>query len=546
MNNRSFGWPSSSPFADFNHRLFDGGKQPPSSEADGEGQLSEDGDMMTLEEFFDEYVPRAFSEPTLPVDELESVVGTIPTITLEDFFEPLMRGKSPTQNGLESRESILESLPEKEDLHAKIAPMLADACGIKRIDGDLYITKGAVLYKITERNLPDLYHDALGPEIANRLKKRAASEIFHHIFILPSVRIKAEDLHQNPNLIYGRDAVFDAATRRIYEVDQVPPSLVGLNIEVRKIGKGRGDAYEAFLSSTFNDDAALIQRFEQSQAAILSMYPIKKIFLYLGNHSCGKSMISRFDMKVLENTSGFGKEDQYIMPLNDINVLGNELGIADATSKHLIVCGDNSNVSIRENTLAALKQLSGSDYIRGRMRHKDYTGGTFKGRILVLSNHPLRGAIDEALINRMVMAPFPRTIPGNEQIVNLDCRLFEEYGYMLGRIFGQIPDLAACNFEHFAEIENDEAWISPSNMPPEDSVTQFCAQCTFQDDSAYTTTEELYEAYKSFCKTTHHEAIPSKIEFGRVFRASCPWVETGRNSKSRGFRGIRLVQKTIG
>ena len=447
--------------------------------------------------------------------------------------------ETPVASFGERTASISANLPKKSYAYAEIARHLIEMNCFMRLDKSLYLRVGVVWRKISSDDIQELF-SSLPQMIADGLNHAAAEGIYKKIYHDSLIRIKSEDLLENPNLVALRDGFYDIENGRIYEAGQEPDSFLCLNAGVREIGKGAAADYERFLESTFSNDDASIMRFEETQGAILTTHPLKNIFLYKGEPDSGKSVIEKLDIELLKNTSGIGDEQQHIMPLDNINRLSKQFGIGDATSRWLILCGDAAKVAINESTAAMLKQLSGNDYVREELKFANASGGYFKGRILLLSNHPLHGAIDDALRGRIVMTPFRRSIPKEDQIPDLHKILYENRGQILYRFFQAMRRLLSNKFQ-YTPVKDDGLWATNSSISVENTVDTFVKHRTTKDSTSFMTTQELYDAYTKYCDIEGLPAVSDTGAFGKYLRANCPWLTPCRDSKSRGYQGIRLI-----
>lgn len=179
--------------------------------------------------------------------------------------------------------------------------------------------------------------------------------------------------------------------------------------------------------------------------------------------------------------------------------------------------------------------------IRAERKHHDSFEFVNRAKILLLSNNPLRGAIDEALRDRMVVVPFSETIPMSERIPHYEDMLYEERGYILYRYMQALRDLIESNFE-FEYVPGSEKWIKGGTVEPDSSVESFVAQMCVFDQQAYTPVGTLHQAYLTFCDKAQYSPLTDRTQFGKHLQALFPALQSHRTNQSRGYRGIALRQ----
>lgn len=381
------------------------------------------------------------------------------------------------------------------------------------------------------------------PEVADGLSSSTIKNLYEKITHTASVRVTHDDLVQSPNLIPCLDGVYDVMTEKTYDSDLGKDFFYQVNIRTKEIGKGQGSLYEEYLEKAFGSVEDAVICYEQCQGVILSSQTPRKIFLYGGPTGCGKSVSCSLLNMFLKNRTGYGSEFTFVKSLDDPNRLSKNFGLGDLADKQLCYCGDVAKVAISEATCAVLKQLSGGDLIRGEQKYERSFEFASRAKILLLSNNPLRGAIDDALRDRLVVVPFSQSIPESERILHFEEKLYEERGYIFYRYMQTLRELIESNFD-FQYVCGSEKWVSGSSVSIDSSVEAFVTQMCTLDPQARTPVDALYQAYRDFCDKTQCPIVADRAQFGKQLRASCPQLRSWRNKKSRGYFGIALRHKS--
>lgn len=460
----------------------------------------------------------------------------------DDVLETLIRTIHQPKSKDERIESLKNAISEKAVGLAEVKKLLLDHYDFKVIDGQCHIKDGCTWYPLNESDLA-LLIDCLSPELFDSLSHNAGHNIYQKLIHTTSLRVNHDDLEVHPNLIPCIDGVYDVLTGRVYDSAYDKDFFYRVNVRVREIGKGPGSIYESFLEKSFGDADDAIVCYEQCQGVILSGYAPRRIFAYVGPPGSGKSVSSNLLSKFLKNHTNYGSELCFIKSVDSPNRLSKNFGLGDLANKQLCLCGDMAKVGLSNDTCAILKQLSGGDIIRGEQKFKDSFEFVNKAKILLLSNNPLRGAIDDALRDRLVIVPFSSSVPVSERILHFEDRLFEERGYVFYRCMRALKDLIDSGF-NFMHVEESENWISEGSVAADVSIAPFISQMCVLDPEKSTPLDELHRAYLEFCDKAQYAPVLSGAQFGKQLRTSCPMLKPVRNKRFRSYQGIALRYDT--
>ncbi|EFY06709.1 DNA primase family protein [Succinatimonas hippei] len=240
-------------------------------------------------------------------------------------------------------------------------------------------------------------------------------EAFINDFIIENATVA------DPRYIGFKNGIYDLEERKLISFD---PNIVITNpINHNYIS----DAYDAdtdkFLSNITCGDKALRANLEELLGYCLYREnSLQKFFLLYGSGSNGKSMFCTFIRAVLgeENCSS-----------ESLQRLGERFGSSSIYNKLANICDDNSSMHIKDP--AMLKILSSGGNYQTEFKGKDSFSYTpFCKLIFCMNKLPKINDNGQAVQRRLVIIPFNRSIPENEQDTALKKKLTKdsaiEYG----------------------------------------------------------------------------------------------------------------------
>ena len=189
----------------------------------------------------------------------------------------------------------------------------------------------------------------------------------------------------------------------------------------------------------FRSDPSIRQRLLEIIGVILSGYMPKSFFVFIGPHDTGKSQVVSLLLKLITEDA--------VLSIPDPNTLSGEFGFSALPGKRLCYCPDAAEIAFSQKTVAAIKQLTGNDLLFLNRKYRDQTTFVNESKFLLISNHPLHGAFDEAFKRRAVVLPFQNSIPIHKQIQNLFEKLYAERGYIVHQALLALNALA-CIVHH--------------------------------------------------------------------------------------------------
>jgi putative DNA primase/helicase len=185
---------------------------------------------------------------------------------------------------------------------------------------------------------------------------------------------------------------------------------------------------------------------------------------------------------------------------------------------------------------AKIKQLTGGDRIAARYMRQDFFEFTPQCKFLIAGNHkPGLSSVDEAIRGRLKLLPFTVTIPVSERDLGLADKLREEWPGILqwgidGCLAWQLKGLRT------PETVRDATDVY---LDDEDEISQWIEDRCEKKDSYFTLFKELYDNFTDWCLDNRGNVVGDRRKwFSRQLQSH--GFESYRNSRERGFKGIRL------
>ena len=267
--------------------------------------------------------------------------------------------------------------------------------------------------------------------------------------------------------------------------------------------KRRTDAFDRFCRTTFALEypgAVLHNQMPDEGTLLLEIMGVcisdvflKCMFLFLGESNSGKSVIIRFLEMLLRDSSAVAQ-----VALGD---LADRFYLERLRGKKLNLCPEFGPKDIQRSS-TVIKKITSGESVRVEYKGIRPSYADLRCTFLAAGNEApiLRSSGITALINRMVVLIFPRSIPFNEQDPNLLEQLWAERDSIvscaLDALFGlkskgykfTIPMRTAAYKQQL--LEQDPLW----------SLEQFFGDCIECDMYAKTRTRELIDCYMRYLR----------------------------------------------
>lgn len=212
---------------------------------------------------------------------------------------------------------------------------------------------------------------------------------------------------------------------------------------------------------------------------------------------------------------------------------------------------DLPNKALTPLAIRNIKLITGNDDIT--VEHKNGTYERYHGncKFLFATNHTLtlRGS-DSGLEERLICIPFIRSISPQQRNYHLLDNLLLEKDYIVAKALAYYRDLRNNNYV-FSGSQYDlcKARIRYLPLDAEDIDASLCdfieTCCVFTSQDTGIHTEDLYNAYRKYCKDNNTTPIDNQPAFSRrMLRCykdqivKKKWRKNGARDPQWGFQGI--------
>ena len=445
----------------------------------------------------------------------------------------------------------VDKTPSARELLASVAPVMEKQVlpkaishlamlAIKKlpliaIDKRAYILRGCIRVLIDQMDLyQELYSYVDKPATLDGLSDNGIKELYNKVRGAFQIAVNKEDAIPKPGLIACLDGVYDVFSECSREVRYNEYFFSCVRIYTNEIGKGSGKYFEEFIENMSGGASDVKQLFLEVLGVMLSGYMPKKFFLFLGERDTGKSMAANLLRLLLG--------DAQVFSMADPNEISGTWTLGSFPGKRLCYCPDSAQIPLTQASVAVMKQVTGSDLIKAHVKYQQPFTFINEAKLLLISNHPLCGAMDKALLSRLITVPFRHSVPAHKQIPDLAEKLYEERGYIVGKALRALKRLIANNFV-FTKLREEVSGFSYGTLDSGNGIEEFVTDCCILDPESITSTAELFSAYSAYCERNGINALPNSAIFGRSISAGFPELRSSRSAGGagvRGYAGIRL------
>lgn len=297
---------------------------------------------------------------------------------------------------------------------------------------------------------------------------------------------------------------------------------------------------DAFLNTITGGDSELIALHWEFWGYVLSSDAhAKAIFLLYGaSGNNGKST----ELALLNHLLSPGSVDT--MPLS---TMLSKFGIHRIRNCRLEYSGDEGTLNLKSTQIALLKAMSGHDGMTAEVKYKEMAQFVCTCKIAISSNYNIGmaySAVDPAFTRRLVTIPYPVSIPKEHQDPNILYKLLDERDAIVTEAFRHYLALRSRNYVFTGSDRfNDPSIYSAPINDMYNMIRAFSDQyCDFSNPDAFTSTEELYQAFitaygDGCCKdiTAFSQAF-NRIHTGKLTQTR----KHTSTQNSRGFTGVVL------
>lgn len=303
-----------------------------------------------------------------------------------------------------------------------------------------------------------------------------------------------------------------------------------------------GRYFENFAAQAGDGNMDVRRQILELIALAMTGKQLKVFYAMLGPSNCGKSQIGKFLEELL------GREN--VMVVRHIDDFAGSFTVGSLYGKLLGMCLDLPAGTLPQAAVAILKQMVGSDPIKGERKYADPFMFDAKPLLLLAGNHPIqvnRADREDAFFNRLVTIPFANPVSdSSEVIIDLYKHFLDEAAYIVHEACLAFQDLEERNWEptrapvpaEFSQREGNDNFLA---------VQDFVENCITVSPDSKVSTASLFEAYQSYAEEIGQHML-SETAFRRTISdvlnhtiPSAEYIKAVYSNGPRGYRNIALI-----
>ena len=336
---------------------------------------------------------------------------------------------------------------------------------------------------------------------------------------------KVEELDQKGMLLNCRNGTIDLKTGRLMPHNR--DHLITKSIDVDYEPDAPAPKFTKFINDIFEGKGELISYVQRALGYSLTAQTSEQyLFIAHGNGQNGKSTLFECIMDLLGDYAQSAAPGLIIQKKerSATNDLARLAGV------RFVTCTETGELDRLDEE--RVKRLTGGDRITARYLHQEFFDFSPSHKLWLITNHmpEVRGT-DTAIWRRLRKIPFLYTVPDTDKDPGLNEKLKEEYEGILAWL------VKGCLEWQEQGLKEPSIVVSSTQEYKEeaDSVGQFVINCVEVDDTAFTATSSLLDAYKRFSG----DHLMTLKGFGR--RLTSKGLKSKRKSSGNGF-AVQLRQ----
>lgn len=345
-------------------------------------------------------------------------------------------------------------------------------------------------------------------------------------------------LNAKHNLIGIQEKVFDCETvsmRPAQASDLVMKSL-GTNYDEN----AQCPEWKKFLNTAMQDNQAMLDYLQRLVGYFLTASTKEQeIYYFYGTGANGKSTFLDL-VKALLGTYGVKVSSDSFMKKNSGTLnLGSQASLAMLAGARLAIT-DETNDGDTAFDVQTLKSISGDDEVTGRfLRQNPITFKSTAKLVMYGNDKPYGNINDEGFWRRFRFIHFNYVVPKEERDSDLLDKLKEELPGILNWALEGLKSWQE-NGLNTPELIMQESIDYRTEL---DTIKEFLDRAITTEINSVVPTSQLYDEYKTWTKENLKETESKQAFSKRIKRyfSNSDGVQPYKNSKTRGYKGIKLV-----
>ena len=401
-------------------------------------------------------------------------------------------------------------------------------------DGEFYMRSGCVYEPISEDRLRQGIFSYLLPQLASgKVKTSAISEVVRLLRDNPAiVRTQKSD---DGSYVYFLNGKYNIETGafELPRIDEFFTCYIPINYTTENTGC---PSFFRFVSDIAGGKSELVDRvLEMIGYLLVPDNHAKKFFLLMGPGNSGKSVLGNLIASLFNPDSIANLPIQRFQDKHSTSIL---------RDKYINISMDLPKTAIHKDAVGTIKMVTGDDAITVEPKYKNAASMRPTCRLLFGSNYPLQVRDpDPAFASRMVLIPFDRPIPAEQQDKTLLDRLKAE---SVGIVMASLQAYKRLRAQNYVFSGERFVQAVPSGIGGTDMLQNYLRECCHFSPESYCFTADLFHAYNEYC--VQHGAAPEydMVVFSRNLATACQGRITRKKKRlygenRNGYEGISLL-----
>lgn len=286
-----------------------------------------------------------------------------------------------------------------------------------------------------------------------------------------------------------------------------------------------------FLTSIWGDDRQLKEQLQEFFGyCLINDVSLEKFAVFMGKSRAGKGTVTG-------TLSAMVGKDNIAAP--SLSNLSKDSVLCEMSTKSLTLIPDAHDVhpSIRDLVLGNLKAITGGDYVGFHKMYKGSQNKIFSTKIVISTNNvPSFNDASGALVNRMLVFPFPKTFVGMENTKLKESLLTEMSGITQWAIKG-LRRLKTNNgiFTESESGKREKEELRRDMFP----LSQYVERVLVMEEGVFTLLEDMYNAYRLWAASEGIKSPMLKTYFNKNLRNSALPIQY-ENINEPGYHGVTV------
>lgn len=291
-----------------------------------------------------------------------------------------------------------------------------------------------------------------------------------------------------------------------------------------------GENFRRYVKMVSGGDITIEKLLQEVLGLMIGEVRLKSAIFFYGKPNCGKTLLLNVMRKIIG--------DQFCSSIS-VHDLNDRYRAACLYGAKVNICGEVSEEKLKN--LNEFKKATGNDKMLAEKKFDHPFEFVNKALMVFAGNNlPQIQALDvtNAYFNRIVIVPFMRSVPFEQQDQNLEQKLLQEKQYIVQYAVKGLQRLRKNNFQ-FTSCETANK-IKADYISEQNSFQAFIEECCTFDCTEYTYSYKLKDEYTKFCAANDYQQLSHQHCHRMLKEAYGIQPKKNKAENRNGYQGIRI------